>query len=229
MNLITKVEVIWLSVLLLAIWWSIAYGDYTDPIQYLEYCRMTETQAKYVVEKAKETKDPNHYIARVWAISSHEQGRTFVDWKQKYFAGRLKKWMEYKDFNAQVDWRTDQYNRVWYKNYKASDWINRSHYCVSDTHWWGKWCPNRVANVPSIVEQYHYLDEPQELNKQWPTEREEKQIAKGTPLVKVKKICRKQTIDIHKWEYLEISYLGKIRMRIRNLWKWDIVAICRDV
>lgn len=227
MNLITKVEVIWLSALLLAIGWSIAYGDYTDPIQYLEYCRMTEVQAKYVVEKAKETKDPNHYIARVWAISSHEQGRTFVDWKQKYFAGRLKKWMEYKDFNTQVDWRTDQYNRVWYKNYKASDWINRSHYCVSDTHWWGKWCPNRVANVPSIAKQYRF-DDMWELNK--PTEKE-LHIGDTDKVQKqaITKICRVEKINIKKGEYLEISYLGKIRMRIRNLWKNDEIKICRDV
>lgn len=57
----------------------------------------------------------------------------------------------------------------------------------------------------------------------------EPKIAKGTPIKKISKVCRDVSITVKKGEYLEVSYLGKLRMIIKNLWKWDTIKVCRDI
>lgn len=151
MNL--KKQIIVLLLLFLAMRASRTYA-YDTAEEYLQYCNFTQEQTKYVIEKSNEVRNKDHYIKWIWAISAHEQGSTFVDWQAKFFAGRFHPAMKYKSFTEQVDWWTTAYNKYWYKNNTASDWIKRSKYCVSDTHWGGEWCPNWVRNVPSIVAMY---------------------------------------------------------------------------
>lgn len=185
----------------------------TKAMNYMLSNWLTTWQANKVIELSKTTANPDHYIKWFTAIQAHEQGATFVDGKTKYLAGRLKKWMEYKDFNTQLQWRTDTYNKYWHKNNTASDWIHKSRYCVSDTHWWGKGCPNWVRNVPIIASKY---DAPIVTHDIW-------------ELKLKKKHCRSIVIKVDKWEYLELSFAGKVRQTIKELWFNDIIRICRDL
>lgn len=166
-----KLKLLALVILWLLMLYSITKAD--DVTNYMTNNWLTQEQEKYVIEKSKEVKNPDHFVRWFVAIQAHEQGTTFVDWKTKYLAGRIKKWMEYKDFKTQLDWRTLAYNKYWYKNNTASDWIRKSKYCVSDTHWGGKWCPNWVKNVPAIASQYqkqkHDIGEIRRVKPTWRT------------------------------------------------------------
>ena len=159
-------QIIVLATLCLAMRASRTYASYNSPESYLEYCNFTQDQTKYVLEKSNEVRNKDHYIKWIWAISAHEMWSTFKDWQTKFFAGRLAPAMKYKDFKTQVDWRTTAYNKYRYKNNTAHDWIKRSRYCVSDTHWGGEGCPNWVRNVPAIATLYK---EKQELDKNYKT------------------------------------------------------------
>lgn len=236
MNLVTKLQILWLSFLFWMMAISISYWAYETPESYLSYCKFTDSQIEKVKELSKTTRDPEHYIKRIWAIASHEMGRTFKDWETKYFAGRLAQDMKYKDFNTQAEARTKAYNKYWYKNKTASDWINRSRYCVSDTHWWGKWCPNRVANVPSIIALYNkpaisHKKETVTTLRPAPTPkpRDTKRVV-STPKKQIKKICRQVStiqednsyvqVDTMRWEFIN---------RMRWLNKWTKVFVCKDL
>lgn len=222
MSLVAKLEVLALSFLFWMMAISISYWAYETPESYLEYCKFTEVQTSKILELSKTTRDPEHYIKWIWAIASHEMGRTFKDWETKYFAGRLAQDMKYKDFNTQAEAWTKSYNKYWYKNNTASDWINRSRYCVSDTHWGGEWCPNRVRNVPSVVKLYTKTDSKPELIKTVAN--------KSDPeWVKIKKICK----IVYRAEYdgyLQVdSYIGQFINRIRWVKKSSKVFYCRDI
>lgn len=225
--MILKLQVLALSLLFWMMAISISYWAYETPESYLEYCKFTDSQIEKVKELSKTTRDPEHYIKWIWAIASHEMGRTFKDWETKYFAGRLAQDMKYKDFNTQAEARTKSYNKYWRKNNTASDWIKRSRYCVSDTHWWGEGCPNRVRNVPSVVKLYAKTENKPELIKTVAQDEREPIIKSAKP--KIKTICRKESFKVDKWEYLKITFAGKIRQWITNLWAWDEVYICKDV
>ena len=219
--MILKLEILALSLLFWMMAISISYWAYETPESYLEYCKFTDSQIEKVKELSKTTRDPEHYIKWIWAIASHEMGRTFKDWETKFFAGRLAQDMKYKDFNTQAEAWTKSYNKYWRKNNTASDWINRSHYCVSDTHWGGEWCPNRVRNVPSIVKLYTKTDSKPELIKTVAN--------KSDPeWNKIKKVCR--IIWTAKQDgYIQID-------RLQQFWNWirwvkanDKVFWCRDI
>jgi len=191
------------------------YKDYLTPI-------FTENQVDQIIQISDQTRDKNHFIARFWAICSHEQwNKTFVDWKSKYLCWRLKKDMIYKDFNTQLQWRVDTYNKYRYKN-TTVDWrLLRSKYCVSDTHWWWAWCPNRRDNIPVILSRATFYNN-QVKNK-------DNQIITNKNLPKPTKICRKVG-TIQKDEYLQIdNKRGQFKLRLRELWIWDKVFICKDL
>ena len=219
--MILKLEILALSLLFWMMAISISYWAYETPESYLEYCKFTDSQIEKVKELSKTTRDPEHYIKWIWAIASHEMGRTFKDWETKFFAGRLAQDMKYKDFNTQAEAWTKSYNKYWRKNNIACDWINRSHYCVSGTHWGGEWCPNRVRNVPSIVKLYTKTDSKPELIKTVAN--------KSDPeWNKIKKVCR--IIWTAKQDgYIQID-------RLQQFWNWirwvkanDKVFWCRDI
>ena len=69
---------------------SIKGYAYETPLEYMKGNNLTESQANYVLEKSKETRDPDHYIKWFTAIQAHEQGTTFINGTTKYIAGRLK-------------------------------------------------------------------------------------------------------------------------------------------
>lgn len=220
--MILRLQVLALSLLFWMMAISISYWAYETPESYLEYCKFTDSQIEKVKELSKTTRDPEHYIKWIWAIASHEMGRTFKDWETKFFAGRLAQDMKYKDFNTQAEAWTKSYNKYWRKNNTASDWINRSRYCVSDTHWGGEWCPNRVRNVPSIVKLYTKTDSKPELIKTVAN--------KANPeWVKIKKICK----IVYRAEYdgyVQVdSYIGQFINRIRGVKKDSKVFYCRDL
>lgn len=220
---VLKLEVLALSILFWMMGYSVSYGAYNNPESYLEYCKFTDTQASKIIELSKTTKDPEHYIKWVGAIASHEMGRTFKDWETKYFAWRLAPDMKYKDFNTQAEARTKTYNKYWYKNNTASDWIKKSRYCVSDTHWWGEGCPNRVRNVPSVVSLYKWSGVEEVRDEREPM------IKKKEAKMKIKTICRQESISVQKWEYIKITFAGQVRQWITNLWAWDTIQVCRDI
>ena len=222
MSLVAKLEVLALSLLFWMMAISISYWAYETPESYLEYCKFTEVQTSKILELSKTTRDPEHYIKWIWAIASHEMGKTFKDWETKYFAGRLAQDMKYKDFDTQAEAWTKSYNKYWRKNNTASDWINRSRYCVSDTHWGGEGCPNRVRNVPSVVKLYTKTESIEEV-------RDEREPIIKNSKPKIKTICRKEYFKVDKWEYLKITFAGKVRQWITNLWAGDEVYICRDI
>ena len=216
-------QIIVLASLCLAMRASRTYANYDSPESYLEYCNFTQDQTKYVLEKSNEVRNKDHYIKRIGAIAAHEMGSTFKDWETKFFAGRLHPAMKYKDFRTQVDWWTNSYNKYRYKNNTASDRINRSKYCVSDTHWWGKWCPNWVRNVPSIVAMYKssdtIIDEQRE-----PLRRV---VADKVPVWTTKrcKIIYTTTAS----GYIQADdYMGRFINRIRWLKKWSKIFFCWD-
>lgn len=123
--------------------------------QYLMKNLLTEHQANYVLSQLDKVENKDHFIARFGAIFRHENGKEFVNWETMRLAGRLKQWMQYKPFWVQFDGRLDQYNRTRYKNNTVNDWIYKSSYCVTDSHWGnGKGCPNWQRNVGAIVESY---------------------------------------------------------------------------
>ena len=201
------------AVILWIVWFCIS--AMADDRDYMLSNWLTTGQAEKVLELSKTTRNPDHYIKWFTAIQAHEQGAWFVDGKTKYLAGRLKKWMEYKDFNTQLEDWTKAYNKYWYKNNTASDWIYKSKYCVSDTHWGGQWCPNRQKNVPLIAKGYY----------------ETNQIIKNKQpsIIRKKRICRSIVINIDKWEYIQLSFGGKIRQIIKELRYGDELRICKDV
>lgn len=218
--MILKLEILALSLLFWMMAISISYWAYETPESYLEYCKFTDSQIEKVKELSKTTRDPEHYIKWIWAIASHEMGKTFKDWETKYFAGRLAQDMKYKDFDTQAEARTKSYNKYWRKNHTASDWINRSRYCVTENDWTPN-CPNWSVNTKSIISQYK-AESIEEVRD------EREPIIKSTK-PKIKTICRKESFKVDKWEYLKITFAGKIRQWITNLWAWDEVYICKDV
>lgn len=220
MNLVTKLQILWLSFLFWMMAISISYWAYETPESYLEYCKFTDSQIEKVKELSKTTRDPEHYIKWIWAIASHEMGKTFKDWETKYFAGRLAQDMKYKDFNTQAEAWTKSYNKYWRKNNTASDWINRSRYCVTENDWTPN-CPNRSVNTKNIISQYK-AENIEEV-------RDEREPIIKNSKPKIKTICRKESFKVDKWEYLKITFAGKIRQWITNLWAWDEVYICKDV
>ena len=220
MNLVTKLQILWLSFLFWMMAISISYWAYETPESYLEYCKFTDSQIEKVKELSKTTRDPEHYIKWIWAIASHEMGRTFKDWETKYFAGRLAQDMKYKDFDTQAEAWTKSYNKYWYKNNTASDWINRSRYCVTENDWTPN-CPNRSVNTKNIISQYK-AENIEEV-------RDEREPIIKNSKPKIKTICRKESFKVDKWEYLKITFAGKVRQWITNLWAWDEVYICKDV
>lgn len=218
--MILKLQVLALSLLFWMMAISISYWAYETPESYLEYCKFTDSQIEKVKELSKTTRDPEHYIKWIWAIASHEMGRTFKDWETKYFAGRLAQDMKYKDFDTQAEAWTKSYNKYWRKNNTASDWINRSRYCVTENDWTPN-CPNRSVNTKNIISQYK-AENIEEV-------RDEREPIIKSAKPKIKTICRKESFKVDKWEYLKITFAGKIRQWITNLWAWDEVYICKDV
>lgn len=216
---------------------TIKVSAYETPLDYMKGNNLTESQANYVLEKSKETKDPDHFIKWFTAIQAHEQGKTFVNWETKFIAGRLKPWMEYKDFKTQMDGWTTAYNKFWYKNNTASDWIVKSKYCVSDTHWGGAGCPNWIVNVPTIVNQYPSKIESSEKSGQLkiqnidagdekPTVRKNLKVQKP---IQIKKICR-QIGKVWKDEYIQLdTSTGKFRRWVKDLFQNDKVFLCKDL
>lgn len=218
--MILKLQVLALSLLFWMMAISISYWAYETPESYLEYCKFTEVQTNKILELSKTTRDPEHYIKWIWAIASHEMGRTFKDWETKFFAGRLAQDMKYKDFNTQAEAWTKSYNKYWRKNNTASDWINRSRYCVTENDWTPN-CPNRSVNTKNIISQYK-AENIEEV-------RDEREPIIKSAKPKIKTICRKESFKVDKWEYLKITFAGKIRQWITNLWAGDEVYICRDI
>lgn len=125
--------------------------------RYLTEMTLSSTQANYIIEKAQTSvKDPDHFVSWFGAIYRHEQWADwFHNWKSKYLAWRLKKWMEYKPFWQQMDWWIGAYNKYRAKHQNTYGWLTLSRYCVSDYHWW-KWagCPNWQAGVPKFRARY---------------------------------------------------------------------------
>ena len=131
---------------------------------YLMKNLLTEHQADYVISQLRKVENKDHFVARFGAIFRHENGSEFVNWKTMRLAGRLKQWMQYKPFWVQFDGRIDQYNRTRYKNNSVNDWIYKSKYCVTDSHWGGgKGCPNWQRNVWYIVESYGLVVDTQQI------------------------------------------------------------------
>ena len=214
-------QIIVLATLCLAMRASRTYASYNSPESYLEYCNFTQDQTKYVLEKSNEVRNKDHYIKWIWAISAHEMWSTFKDWQTKFFAGRLAPAMKYKDFKTQVDWRTTAYNKYRYKNNTAHDWIKRSRYCVSDTHWGGEGCPNWVRNVPAIATLYK---EKQELAKV----ELKRNIADKVP-VGTKKRCR-IIMNAPSDGYIQIDSIAwKFLARLKNIRKSDKIFFCWDI
>ena len=214
-------QIIVLATLCLAMRASRTYANYDSPESYLEYCNFTQDQTKYVLEKSNEVRNKDHYIKWIWAISAHEMWSTFKDWQTKFFAGRLAPAMKYKDFKTQVDWRTTAYNKYRYKNNTAHDWIKRSRYCVSDTHWGGEGCPNWVRNVPAIATLYK---EKQELAKV----ELKRNIADKVP-VGTKKRCR-IIMNAPSDGYIQIDSIAwKFLARLKNIRKSDKIFFCWDI
>lgn len=219
--------------LFVAMWLSRTYAY--DVNWYLDYCNFTQSQSEKIVELSKTTRDPDHYIKWVGAIAAHEMWTTFKDWQTKFFAGRLAPDMKYKDFNTQVEARTKTYNKYWYKNNTASDRINRSKYCVSDTHWWWQGCPNWVSNVPTIAKMYKdNIDEPMAMNKWMSNEnlinppKLKKTVASKEPIKTTGKRCK----IIYRAErdgYIQIDRFQNFRNRIRWVKKNDAVFRCYDI
>ena len=218
--MVLKLEILALSFLFWMMAISISYWAYETPESYLEYCKFTDSQIEKVKELSKTTRDPEHYIKWIWAIASHEMGKTFKDWETKYFAGRLAQDMKYKDFDTQAEAWTKSYNKYWRKNNTASDWIKRSRYCVTENDWTPN-CPNRSVNTKNIISQYK-AENIEEV-------RDEREPIIKSAKPKIKTICRKESFKVDKWEYLKITFAGKIRQWITNLWAWDEVYICKDV
>lgn len=207
--------------LFVAMWLSRTYAY--DVKEYLNYCNFTSEQSEKVIELSKTTRNPDHYIKRVGAIAAHEMWTTFKDWQTKFFAGRLAPAMKYKDFNTQVEAWTNTYNKYRYKNNTAHDWIKRSKYCVSDTHWWGEGCPNWVDNVPKIASMYKWatiakVDNPKLI----------KTVASKQPVKTTGKRCK----IIYRAErdgYIQIDRFQNFRNRIRWVKKNDAIFRCYDI
>lgn len=216
-------QIIVLVTLLVAMRASRTYASYDTAESYLNYCNFTQEQAKYVLEKSNEVRNKDHYIKWIWAIAAHEMGSTFVDWQTKFFAGRLHPAMKYKDFKTQVDWRTTAYNKYRYKNNTASDWINRSKYCVSDTHWWGEGCPNWVRNVPSIASLYKGNNETSKVELK-------RNVASKIPAVVAWSKRCKIIMNAPADGYIQID---SIRWKLLSVLRWvkktDKIFFCWDV
>lgn len=216
-------QIIVLVTLLVAMRASRTYASYNTAESYLSYCNFTQDQTKYVLEKGNEVRDKDHYIKWIWAIAAHEMGSTFIDWQTKFFAGRLHPAMKYKDFNTQVDWWTTAYNKYRYKNNTASDWINKSKYCVSDTHWGWEGCPNWVRNVPSIASLYKGSNEVAKVELK-------RNVASKTPaIVAWSKRC-KIIMNAPADGYIQIDSIAwKFLARLKNIRKSDKIFFCWDV
>lgn len=217
----TKI-IIRLIVIILLLLWAVAivkgedktidpYYDYLSPI-------FTEDQIDNILS-VNDVRDKNHFISRFGAICSHEQGnKTFVDGQSKYLCGRLDKKMIYKDFQTQLQEWVKTYNKYRYKNNTPSDWIKKSKYCVSDSHGWWAWCPNRVDNVPIIRARAKFLSTNEDKDHTIPVE-----------LPKATKTCRR-VWTIWPNEYIQIdNKRWQFKQWIKNLWIDDKVFICKDI
>lgn len=216
-------QIIVLATLCLAMRASRTYANYDSPESYLEYCNFTQDQTKYILEKSDEVRNKDHYIKWIWAISAHEMWSTFKDWETKFFAGRLAPAMKYKDFKTQVDWWTTAYNKYWRKNNTASDWINRSKYCVSDTHWGGEGCPNWLVNTKAITSLYK-ANNTITNNDTKPLKRV---VADKVP-VGTQKRCRKIFVAPAKG-YVQVDRFQKFYNRLLWIEKNDVIFRCREI
>lgn len=154
-------------ILLCGIWVTLYFSTETnaggDPfdeqhaIEYLMWNSLTHDQATYIVNNIDSVRSKHHVVAWFGAIFRHENGAApFVDWQTNYLAWRLKRWMEYKPFTVQFDWWVGAYNKYWYRHDTIEWRLDRSRYCVSDSHGGGEWCPNWRKNVPQLISKYWY-------------------------------------------------------------------------
>lgn len=216
-------QIIAIALLCLAMRASRTYASYDSPESYLEYCNFTQDQTKYVLEKSNEVRNKDHYIKWIGAISAHEMWTTFKDWETKFFAGRLAPAMKYKDFKTQVDWWTTAYSKYRYKNNTANDWIKKSKYCHSDSHWGGEGCPNWLVNTKAISDLYKpgniIIENPKLI----------KTIASKEPIKSTGKRCK----IIYRAErdgYIQADTLvGKFKNRILWIKATDKIFFCYDI
>lgn len=216
-------QIIALVTLLVAMRASRTYASYDTAESYLNYCNFTQDQTKYVLEKSNEVRNKDHYIKWIWAIAAHEMWSTFVDWQTKFFAGRLHPAMKYKDFRTQVDWWTNAYNKYRYKNNTASDWINRSKYCHSDSHWWWAWCPNWLANTKAITDLYN----PNNITAENP--KLIKTVASKEPIKSTGKRCKIIYRAERDWYIQQDSFIGKFKNWILWVKATDKIFFCYDI
>ena len=129
--------------------------------------------------------------------------------------------------------RVTSYNKY---RYKAQDWyffygdkgsLGKSRYCTSEVSSSSKvWCPFWRKNFDSFYSEYYKL-----FIEQTPTIAPTKiqNINAWDEKPKPKRICREITITIEKWEYLELSFMGRLRRTFDEMWKGDSLKICKDI
>jgi len=126
--------------------------DYDNARNYLYSMKFTESQVDLVLEQ--EVYSMDHFVMWFGAINRHEVWWTFIDWETNYLAWRLKKSMYWKNFDTQLKWRVGAYNKYWYRHNTVNWRIDKSKYCVSDTHGWWHGCPNWKSSVPRLMSSY---------------------------------------------------------------------------
>ena len=134
--------------------------------------------------------------------------------------------------------RVKSYNRYRYKAdngfffYGTRGKLSKSHYCTSEESSNSPvGCPFGSRNFDSFYSEYYRLFMKNPTTEQTPTiaPTQIQNINAWDEKPKPKRICREITITIQKWEYLELSFMGRLRRTFNDMRVWDSVRICKDI
>lgn len=214
---------------------SIKTNAYETPLEYWLSVTNNKDLVNWLRNECQSATNPNHcFGVGMWIAKAESNYKGGDHW---YFGMVGSK-------DKSISRRVKSYNRY---RYKADNWfffywdrgqLGKSHYCTSEESSNSKvGCPNGKINFDSFYSEYYklYIDNP--------TIRKSLTVEKTTTIAptqiqnidawdekpKPKRICREITITVQKWEYIELTFMGRLRREIRELWANDTLKICKDI
>lgn len=123
---------------------ELGYTEYQSKL-FIDICKKQEKNisARYCV----------YWISAVWVAESN--ACKLDHWYNCWWI--MRQWMivEFENRPQAVEYWVEGYYRYWRTNKTSKDWIVRSRYCVSDSHWSNEpWCPNWIINTSWVMEHF---------------------------------------------------------------------------
>lgn len=206
---------------------TIKVSAYESPLDYGVRISWNPELSKELWKECETATNQNHCFGVWMSIAKAESN---FKWGDHWYFGMVGS----KD--KSISRRVKSYNKFWFR---AENWhffyggrgeLGKSHYCTSEISSNTKvWCPFWARNFDSFYSEYYKLF----IKKDILAKNEDATIAHIQNInawdEKPKRICREITITIQKWEYLELSFMGRLRRTYRELWANDSLKICHDI